>query len=534
MMQDNNTVTDAATSAGGLASQLEKAAKSLQAANGFAGTLSNNFKENVDRVSTFETKLISASRTLGQGAVFAKSMEGELGRAAVNVVKMGGDLNQVLVTFEKVQSTLGRTVFLSQQFYENAFALQRAGIDQKTIDSFAKFFDTVGGGFVKSTEQQIQLVNQAKSYGLNVGQFLGSVGDKLQLINRFGFPNGVKDLSEMVAKSQLLGNTLEVAQGLADKLMDSPEQAFEFAAQLQTLGGSFAQLGDGAQLLYMAQNDLKGLNDQIVNATRGIATFNEESGQFEISANERLRLRALNKLGLDSKAIEEAALKLAKQEKILSQINLTSAFSGLDEEQKRVLANFAEIGKGGEIKIKGEEIGGLDASKVREVLATIQGSGSQLSTSTEQNIKTQQANLSATESVTLEMNLLTQTLSLASLNTGNFSKSLEEAATAITNIQSGARGVISTGGDAALKLLASPISQLGETVAALTTQVKGQSSQASKVQVESSTPIKIELGSSFNLSSVVQQQLGKFAGDVIDEKVKEAVKTELSNRGYSR
>jgi hypothetical protein len=355
MMQDNNTVQDAANAAGGLASQLENAVKSFNEMKGAAGTLFANIKDNVDIVSVFETKLISSSRSLGQGAVFAKSMENELGRAAVNVVKMGGDMNSVLTTFEKVQDTLGRTVFLSQQFYENAFALQRVGVDSKTIETFAKFFDTVGGGFRRSTEQQIELVNQAKSYGLNVGQFLGSVGDKLQLINKFGFPNGIKDLSEMVAKSQMLGNTLDVAQGLADQIMDRPERAYEFAAQLQTIGGSFGQLGDGAQLLYMAQNDLSGLNDQIINATRGLATFNKESGQFEISANERLRLRAVNKIGLDSKAIEEAALRLAKQEKVLSELNLNTAFTGLDEEQKRVLANFAEIGKGGEITIK--EIG---------------------------------------------------------------------------------------------------------------------------------------------------------------------------------
>jgi hypothetical protein len=104
----------------------------------------------------------------------------------------------------------------------------------------------------------------------------------------------------MVVKSQVLGDTLSVAQNFADQIMDSPEKAFEYAAQLQTLGGSFSQLGDGAQLLYMAQNDLKGLNDQLINATRGIATFNEESGQFEISANERLRLRGLKNLGIDA------------------------------------------------------------------------------------------------------------------------------------------------------------------------------------------------------------------------------------------
>ena len=177
-------------------------------------------------------------------------------------------------------------------------------VDDKTINSFGSFFDKVGGGMDASMSKQIELVNTAQKYGLNTGQFLTTVAGKLDILTKYGFPKGVNDLADMVVKSQVLGDTLSVAQNFADQIMDSPEKAFEYAAQLQTLGGSFSQLGDGAQLLYMAQNDLKGLNDQLINATRGIATFNEKSGQFEISANERLRLRGLKNLGIDADKIE--------------------------------------------------------------------------------------------------------------------------------------------------------------------------------------------------------------------------------------
>ena len=132
------------------------------------------------------------------------------------------------------------------------------------------------------------------------------------------------------------------------------------------------------------------------------------------------------------------------------------------------------------------------------------------------------------------MNLLKETLALTVLNTGNFSKSLETAASIITNIQSGARGVIEKGGGDALKILSNPISQLSNNVELLSKQIKGPTAQASKVQIESATPIKIELGNSFNLSSVVQLELGKLVSNVIDEKIKEGIKTEMSNRGYSR
>ncbi len=429
-MQSAEEIKPTTTQATGLAAELERVGN-------ISDRIKGSFKETLNSVSNFDTKLISTARNLGQSAGYAKSVENELGKAAVNVVKMGGSLEGVIKTFGDINTAIGKTTYLSQQFYENVEAIEKYGVKGETISSFAKFFDKVGGGMDAATEKQIQLVNTAKAYGLNVGAFLGSVAGKLDLVNKYGFPKGVSDLSSMVVKSQLLGDTLSVAQKFADEIMDSPEKAYEYAAQLQTLGGSFSQLGDGAQLLYMAQNDLKGLNDQVINATRGIATFNKETGQFEISANERLRLKGLKNLGIDANVVEETALKLAKQEKIMNEFNFSpKLFEGISKEQQQTLANYAQITAGGVIKIEGQDFNKLDNSQMQKILSNIQGSGSELKgkgemkdgklvTATESNIDSIQRNLSATENVILANNQLTNAFSMATLKAGNFSNSLE-------------------------------------------------------------------------------------------------------------
>ena len=429
-MQSAEDIKGTTTQVTGLAAELDKVGN-------ISDRIKGSFKETLNSVSNFDTKLISTARNLGQSAGYAKSVENELGKAAVNVVRMGGSLEGVIKTFGDINTAIGKTTYLSQQFYENVEAIEKYGVKGETISSFAKFFDKVGGGMDAATEKQIQLVNTAKAYGLNVGAFLGSVAGKLDLVNKYGFPKGVSDLSSMVVKSQLLGDTLSVAQKFADEIMDSPEKAYEYAAQLQTLGGSFSQLGDGAQLLYMAQNDLKGLNDQVINATRGIATFNKETGQFEISANERLRLKGLKNLGIDANVVEETALKLAKQEKIMNDFSFSpKLFEGISKEQQQTLANYAQITAGGVIKIEGQDFNKLDNSQMQKILSNIQGSGSELKskgemkdgklvTATESNIDSIQRNLSATESVILANNQLTNAFSMATLKAGNFSTSLE-------------------------------------------------------------------------------------------------------------
>ena len=435
MMQSNQEVTNQTVKVTGLADELDKALKGVK-------NIKSSFQETLNTVSNFDTKLISSARNLGQSAGYAKSVENELGKAAVNVVKMGGSLESVLTTFKDVNAAIGKTTYLSHQFYENVEAIEKYGVKGETISSFAKFFDKVGGGMDAATEKQIELVNTAKAYGLNVGTFLGSVAGKLDIVNKYGFPKGVSDLSSMVVKSQLLGDSLSVAQSFADQIMDSPEKAYEYAAQLQTLGGSFSQLGDGAQLLYMAQNDLKGLNDQVINATRGIATFNKETGQFEISANERLRLKGLKNLGIDSDKVEETALKLAKQEKIIGEFKFKPQFEGLSEEQQQTLASYAQITAGGVVKIEGKDISGLSSDSIKEVLSNLQGSGSELKNNTDANIKSIQQNLSSTEAVTLANNQLSNAFAMSTLKAGDFSKELESYTGIIVKAQGEANKIL--------------------------------------------------------------------------------------------
>ena len=128
-MQSADEIKSTTTQVTGLAAELEKVGK-------ISDRLKGNFKETLNTVSNFDTKLISNARNLGQSAAYAKSVENELGRAAVNVVKMGGSLEDVIKTFTEINTAIGRTTYLSQQFYENVEAIEKHGVKGETISSF--------------------------------------------------------------------------------------------------------------------------------------------------------------------------------------------------------------------------------------------------------------------------------------------------------------------------------------------------------------------------------------------------------------
>jgi hypothetical protein len=151
----------------------------------------------------------------------------------------------------------------------------------------------------------------------------------------------------MVAKAQALRLDFNKTVSLADSLL-SPETAIETAAGFQMLGGAVGDLGDPFKLLYMAQNDMEGLQDSILGMAEGAVTFNEKTGDFDIPVTEMYRLREAAKLtGMDYQELADTAVKSAARTKKLDLL----AGSGLDNDTKELIANLGEI-KDGEVKIK--------------------------------------------------------------------------------------------------------------------------------------------------------------------------------------
>jgi polyhydroxyalkanoate synthesis regulator phasin len=516
-MLDSTNLNNTTEAAKGLASILTDATKKIEnmsksfkdMGTGIKDITTGPLKDLVDKTSLFDDGVIKASRSLGQSLVMARSLETGFGRVAENIVKIGGDLDDVYTIFKNISTEIGRSVYLSENMLTNVALLEKSGVAEESIKAFTKLYDNIGGTFEESTKQQMLLVNQAKSYGLNVGQFMTAVSSQLTKINQYGFPNGVKDLAEMVAKSKMLGANIEVAAGFADKIATSPEAAMDVAAQLQTLGGSFASLADPMELLYLAQNDLAGLNDKLIQASRGVAQFNEETGQFEVNAAERFRLKqAATIFGTDSAKILETATKLAKQEEIIKRLDFRPEFQALSPEQQEVIASYAQISKGGKVTIEGKSIEQLGKTGLDDVLKKLQGASSQFGESQDQNIQMIQQNMSSVEQVTAAQNLYSNGITLATIQTEGFAKQLDVAGDVFAGVNTqlaefkkvGATALLETLNKATQLVLAKGTGSASESIQNLS-DIATKTSPA-RIDLSTEKPIKIDINSSFQISDV--------------------------------
>ena len=293
-------------------------------------------------------KSVSAD-VFGQGAAAAAEMRKEIAQATANMAGLGVSATDVATTMASIGGIMQRNVYLTNQQLESFVAIQKAAnLTGEEMATLVEGFDSIGVGPTQAAEQIESARKRAASLGLNTGQFLKTVGDNVKLINSYNFRNGVEGFSNMVARSQALRINMADVTSLAGKLLD-PSEAINLASEFQMLGGAVGALADPFQLMNMAQNDIDGLQESIVNAASAAVSFNSETGDFSISATEMRRLRAqAQALGMDYEDLANTAVKSAQRQEALSQLDFTSAY---DDDTKEFLANIGQF-DGGELKFK--------------------------------------------------------------------------------------------------------------------------------------------------------------------------------------
>ena len=192
-----------------------------------------------------------------------------------------------------------------------------------------------------------EITDTGRQFGVVMKDFLGEVSGELKMINTFGFQDGVEGLSRMVARGQVLGMEMGRVRGMALDFLE-PEKAIDFAAQMQVIGGSVGDLTDPFKLMYMATNDMEGLQTAILDTAEAAVHFDKEKGKFSISPDQRRQLKAqADLMGMDYQQLADTAIKAAKRASISDQF----MFDATDAD-KDLIASMAEITKGGVAEVR--------------------------------------------------------------------------------------------------------------------------------------------------------------------------------------
>ena len=258
---------------------------------------------------------------------------GDMSKSVENLVTSSG-------RFRLVSSSTIGDMALASKFVEGGMS---------GLANMADGFENVSMGVSDMTKVVTDASTKSLTLGLNSKQTVTGIANNIEKLNSYGFKGGVEGLAKMVRQSQEFKINMNAAFSVADEVMD-PARAMDMAAQLQALGGAVGDFNDPLKLMYMATNDVGGLQDAIIGAAKGLATYNQEQGRFEITGANLRQAKAMAKeLGMSYEEFSKTAVNAAQRASAFSDI----ASSGLvmKDEDREFLTNMSTM-KGGKMVIE--------------------------------------------------------------------------------------------------------------------------------------------------------------------------------------
>jgi len=279
----------------------------------------------------------------GQSKFFSKTIS----TASESTIQLGVGVSDLAKGQAEYSAEIGRSVMLSEAGYQ-AMAEMAKGttLGMQGAAQMAADMERFGLGVESSRNAVQETVDIAHSMGVNAEKALKGLSKNLKIANTYHFKGGVKGMAEMAVFAEKMKVDMGSIAGMAGKVF-RPEGAVEMAAQLQTMGGSFARLGNPFELMFKARNDFGAFTKDVANATAELAQFNENSGEFEIGGLQLDRMREIAKItGISEEQLSEMAKAAAKFNKIESLVPST-----FEEDDKQLISSLAQMGEDGQWRV---------------------------------------------------------------------------------------------------------------------------------------------------------------------------------------
>jgi len=297
-------------------------------------------------------------KSFGQARENMVVMKQSMTAAVTDVTLLGGGFEDIAEIQKDVAESLGRNLILVESSYKTLYAA--AEVTGQSAKFIVTNFKDAGYSAYQAADGMKEVVDVARSMGVNAKAVSGEVLENMSALNKFNFEGGVQGLAKMASQASLLRIDMKETLDLSLELF-SPEKAIDLAASMQRLGVANSELLDPLRLMDMAQNDPAELQNQISKMTEQFVQMNEK-GQFEIMPGARRQLMEISKeLNIPYEQLTKMGIATKELDQKLSQIN----FAGFQfsEEQKNLIANMSEMGTDGKFKIQVEGEGEMDLEK---------------------------------------------------------------------------------------------------------------------------------------------------------------------------
>jgi len=306
----------------------------------------------IETLTSIENQAIKLQKSIGGVVDDTGRFQDQLFKAYQQTQALGGTFKDAVSSVQGLAKGMGKVVAPTDDVLAGIIGIAKGiGETPEVIGEMTSNLTRFGGKQLEIIKSIDEMSKTARKSGLDAKAFLSEVNTNLGKVSGFGFKNGVDGLKNMVKQAKLLRTDMAAlgAMQMQDSILE-PEGAIAAAAGFQMLGGEIGKLGDPFQLMHMAQTDLQGLQDELAKSAASSASFNKETGNFDIATADLYRLKEQARLtGGDFNKLVDAGKEAAKLDFLKDKFNLED--SGLDPETIDMVAGLANIGKDGKVEI---------------------------------------------------------------------------------------------------------------------------------------------------------------------------------------
>jgi hypothetical protein len=273
---------------------------------------------------------VSASAEFRQNVYDSSTYAASLGVSIDDLVKAQNE-------FVNITGTAG---ILTESMLKDISAISSGtGMGVESAAKLAANFETIGISAGQTAEFVQNAMNSGNKLGLSGTKTINILLSNFDKLQKYRFQGGVEAFQKMAEFSmQQRMNMNETFQSI-DKFR-TIEGTIEASAQLFALGGKFANV-DPFEMGFLARNKPEEFAKKINGMTEGLAVFNKETGELQVSAVDMDRLRAAAEVtGQSVENLVEQAQRLTLQK------NIGKNLINLDEKDRAVVANLAKFDKG--------------------------------------------------------------------------------------------------------------------------------------------------------------------------------------------
>jgi hypothetical protein len=273
----------------------------------------------------------------------------ELMDASVHATKLGVSFNEMTESVTKLVAGSGKFKLLSSDTIKEMALASKFTDDMRAFADMGRSFELIGLGIRDMSELVKEMGLKSLTLGLNARTTTSLVNENLKNLNQYGFKSGVEGLNRMAQKSVEFRMNMDSVFKMADKVWE-PDKALELVANLQVIGGAFGDLNDPIKMMYMATNNVEGLQDAIIGAAQSLVTYNEEQGRFQITGANLRRAKAM--ADEPNMSMEELSnVAIAGAERTQAAFDLMGTGLDMDEEDREFLTNLSRM-EGGRMIIE--------------------------------------------------------------------------------------------------------------------------------------------------------------------------------------